>query len=364
MRNSIKRNDKIRYHLQRIYVHPESWSSRICRQILSAFPAVPAVESESPPPEPPAAAGRGIFLSPFRGNFLKRCPCTPGYLGCDYYVLNLITNCTLGCSYCILQAYLDTPVINIFTNTDNMWPELDTFLNDHPADFFRIGTGELSDSFIFDEITGTTRSLAAYFSQTPNGVLELKTKTRNVRHLLNVKHGGRTVLAWSLNPPAAAGREEAGAASPAERLEEAVRAEKKGFPVAFHFDPIIHYPNCRAEYTELVESMLRRIHPDSIAWISLGSLRFMPDLPEFASRTHPDTRIFHDEFIRGQDGKMRYFVDLRIALYRMIAERIRELAPQIPLYLCMESPEVWHAVLGWAPRDDAELRRILTRRFR
>jgi len=43
-----------------------------------------------------------------KGNFIKHCPCSPEAISCGYFNLNLHTGCPYSCSYCILQAYLET----------------------------------------------------------------------------------------------------------------------------------------------------------------------------------------------------------------------------------------------------------------
>lgn len=351
--------------LHKILIHPDSLESAVTRRILDVFPDVPSETATDVPDLAPAlSAGRDLFLAPFPGLFLKPCPCTPTYIGCDYYVMNLLTNCTLECTYCILQAYLDSATIRIFTNPEQLYVELDNLLSSCPDEILRIGTGELSDSLIFDDITGQSADLIHYFSRTSNAVLELKTKTANIDHLLNTDHRGRTVMAWSLNPPDLARREELYGAPISERLAAARRCLENGFPVAFHFDPIIHYPGWQDAYTRLVQELYRVIdRPGAIAWISLGSLRYMPRLKESALRRYPGTRIYFDDFIRGMDGKIRYFIDLRMEMYRSIVAEIRRHDPQAALYFCMESEDVWQSVLGWAPSSAEELRRFLTRRW-
>jgi spore photoproduct lyase len=89
----------------------------------------------------------------------------------------------------------------------------------------------------------------------------------------------------------------------------------------------------------------------------------MPELKNLVEVKYPESRIFHNEFIRGADGKFRYFVDLRLKLYREIYRSVQDFSPDIPLYFCMESEEVWQDILGWSPSSDRELREILCRWF-
>ena len=65
------------------------------------------------------------------------------------------------------------------------------------------------------------------------------------------------------------------------------------------------------------------------------------------------------EFVKGTDGKMRYFKPLRIDLYRKIITCIRDYAPDVAVYLCMEDDEVWQKALGFIPGDVGGLPNML-----
>jgi spore photoproduct lyase len=56
---------------------------------------------------------------------------------------------------------------------------------------------------------------------------------------------------------------------------------------------------------------------------------------------------------------MRYFKPLRIALYGKMVQWIRELAPHVTLYFCMEDDEVWEKAMGWRPSADGGLGKLL-----
>jgi spore photoproduct lyase len=101
------------------------------------------------------------------------------------------------------------------------------------------------------------------------------------------------------------------------------------------------------------------VRADNIVWISLGTLRFPPALKAMIENRFPESKIVYEEFITGPDGKMRYFKPLRIRLYRKIIACIRELAPAVLVYLCMEDDEVWQESLGFKPSEVGGLPHIL-----
>jgi spore photoproduct lyase len=72
-------------------------------------------------------------------------------------------------------------------------------------------------------------------------------------------------------------------------------------------------------------------------------------------RRFPATTLLSGEQVLCPDGKMRYFYPLRVAMYRKVLGWIRQAAPTVFVYLCMESREVWEQVFGFAPSCEKEL---------
>jgi spore photoproduct lyase len=197
------------------------------------------------------------------------------------------------------------------------------------------------------------------FSAQDKAVLELKTKTVNIERLNGLNHLRKTILSWSLNTPAVMKSEERRTATLAARLDAAFRCQQWGYPLAFHFDPMVIYEGCEVDYQKVVKQLFARIRPENIVWISLGTFRFMPSLKPLVVRRFPASKIVYGEFITGLDNKMRYFKPLRIALYRQMVAWIRDAAPDVTVYFCMEDDEVWEECMGWIPPSDGGLGRLL-----
>jgi spore photoproduct lyase len=254
----------------------------------------------------------------------------------------------MDCRYCALQAYFNRPVLEVFVNVDEMLDELRQRLTSDPNRFHRICTGEFTDSLALDPITDLASRLAHFFSQQPNATLEIKTKTDFVEPLLGLDPCGRVVLSFSMNAAEIASVEERRAASLKRRLQAAVQAEDKGYLLGFHFDPIIPFPGREQGYGRTIDRIFRAVDPQRIAWISLGVLRFVPELKEIVRARFGPLPYFHDGFVRGLDGKQRLPVQRRIEIYQRLADRIRTHLPEARIYLCMESPHVWERALDMA----------------
>jgi spore photoproduct lyase len=270
----------------------------------------------------------------------------------------------MDCSYCVLQGYLNNPFLTLYTNWDGFLGEVDAFLSRDPGSLLRLGTGELSDSLALDSIFPISQVLIPFFSQRPNGVLELKTKSAQVDHLLHLNHRGKTIISWSLNPRKMIEEEEIGSASLGERLDAAERCQAAGYPIGFHFDPIIHYEGWEKGYEETVRSLFNKINPRRVAWISLGGFRYPSQLKGIGKERFPNTKIFLGELFPGRDGKFRYLKEIRIEMYQKMLGWLKELNSDLFIYLCMESQEVWERVFGWTPENSSHLNHLFEKRMK
>lgn len=358
--------------LQKIYIDKDVFSSPSTKRILKNCPDVPFEvirrkreldEWLASFPDPIGEGKKYLWLSRQKGAFVKPCPCTPHYVGCNYFIINAALNCPLDCSYCILQLYLANPLTTIYVNLGDLWKELDAFLRKKRGKFFRIGTGELSDSLALDPITQASKEWVAYFRGKNNAFFELKTKTTNIAGVLASPPAENVVISWSINSERMAREEEKGAPPVTDRLEAAGIISERGFPVGFHFDPLILHPGWEEGYSRVIEKLLRAVKASRIRWISLGSLRLPPALKPVIEKRFPQTRIIYEEMIQGRDGKLRYFKPLRLELYQKIVELIRYWGGgRIPVYFCMEDVEVWRKALQKTPRREEEVELILSPR--
>lgn len=298
-----------------------------------------------------------LYITKNRGSFIKECPGTSYYTCCGYKILHIGTFCSMDCSYCILQSYFHPPVLQFFVNHEDLIKEIDILFKKKAIS--RVGTGEFTDSMIWERGTDLSTVLVPEFSKQSSAVLELKTKTTNIDLLKGLHHNRKTIVSWSLNTERIIEEQERRTSSLTARLKAAAECESWGYPVAFHFDPVILYNGCEEEYKKVIQSIFSYVSPDNIVWISIGTFRFIPALKSIVRKRFPDSKIPYGEFITGLDGKMRYFKPLRIDIYKKMVAWIKETAPDVLVYFCMEDDEVWEKAAGFVPKDRGGLAAML-----
>jgi spore photoproduct lyase len=252
----------------------------------------------------------------------------------------------------------------VYANIDDLLEELSDVLRENKQSFYRIGTGELADSLALDPLTESSRPLVEFFAQQSNAVLEFKTKSDCVEHLLELPHEGRTVVSWSMNTRHIQSQEEHKTATIDERLMAAERCIAAGYRVAFHFDPLVYYLGWECDYEDLIREVLVRFPSSSLAWVSVGALRMTSDLRRTILRRFPGSTLPTGELVPCPDGKLRYTKSIRRAMYERVFGWIRQYGPSdLRVYACMERPEVWSRIFGSAPLTDIEIGDSITASF-
>ncbi|MGB9629526.1 MAG: SPL family radical SAM protein [Thermodesulfobacteriota bacterium] len=361
------------FQIEKIYLDEKVEKDWVTQKILEALPHLPlervqdkrtTIKEVLSMHDPIGIGKKRLFITHFYGKRLKRCPGTSHHICCGYYVINPMTNCPMDCSYCVLQGYLNNPFLTLYSNWDSLLLEIELFLAQKVFPLIRIGTGELSDSLALESIFPISQILIPFFADREDSILELKTKSANVDSILNLNHRERTVVSWSLNPPSIIEKEEKGTVSLKDRLNSAKKCQEKGYPLGFHFDPIFCEEDWEEGYQETIHQLFKEIDPKRIIWLSLGGFRYPPELKSIVEERFPETRIFLGELFPGRDSKFRYLKEIRVELYRKMVDWLRAVDPDLFVYLCMESQEVWEKVFGWAPKNSRHLNQMFENRVR
>lgn len=296
-----------------------------------------------------------LILQSNPGNYIKKCPGTPNYICCNYFITTFYVNCSLNCTYCFLKFYLKSNNLIIYYDLDNFLHQLSTYSK------LRLGSGELSDSLLFDPFTNYSETIIKFLSKNPKMkdiIFEFKTKTTYIDPFLINKPIKNIVIGFSMNPENISKKYEIGASTVYQRLKAAITLIKEGWRVSFHFDPIIFdLDNNIKDYIELFDK-LTDLPDESIAWFSLGALRYHPDMMQKLRKDEIGKSLLNYETITGLDGKIRYFIEKRIEIYKELMKIYRKKNCNFPLYYCMESDKVYLKTFGELPNKIDNLKDI------
>lgn len=249
--------------------------------------------------------------------------------------------CPYGCSYCYLagtQGVRFSPSIKVYVNLDEILAEIDRVarkLGREEAFYL----GKLQDGMALDPLTGYSRVMVPFFAEHPFARLRVLSKCADFDNVLDLDHKGRTVLCWSLNPPAVRKDYEVITPPVEDRIAAMEKCAAAGYPIRVMLMPIIPIPDWRRHYDELLESLLTRVPLDRL---TLGGVcSYGPALRIMEAKLGRDNLISRSLTVLDNspdDGRTRYSLSERAAIYRHLLGTIRRLRPGQTCALCMEDP--------------------------
>jgi len=262
-----------------------------------------------------------------------------------FYKLTAYNNCNFWCEYCYLYLTFRTqPISTHFMNYEQIYDEIEKFDRSRvPRSLRLLNLGELGDPLAVDYITGFAKQIIPFMPEhAPKTRLLFLTKSDCVDGILNLNHGGQSIISFSVNTEKVFQQLEHRTASPESRLAAAANVQKAGYEVRLRIDPVIFYSTWEKDYSELVDNIFRFVRPTRI---TIGEYRPSNGLANHISSRFPDSPLLKINRSLVKEGKkLRYPKNLRIKMFGTIIEEIKKYGSDIDIALCKEQPEIWKAL--------------------
>ena len=261
-----------------------------------------------------------------------------------FYKLTAYNNCNFWCEYCYLYlTFRVCPVSTHFVNYDRMFKDIEKFDRQSIPDALRVlNLGELGDPLAVDDITGLSEQLVPFMpAHAPRTRLLFLTKSDCVRNLLELEHGGQTIVSFSVNTDKVWQYLEHRTPSPTERLKAARMVQDAGYEVRLRIDPVVRYSTWEEDYRRLTKTIFDHAKPSRI---TIGEYRPAEGLSGHIKTRFPESSLLKvNGSLVAEAGKLRYPRKYRIEMFRTIADGIRRCDKKVQIALCKETPEVWKA---------------------
>ena len=214
-----------------------------------------------------------------------------------------------------------------------------------PSKNYHIGSGQSSDSLAIGNREGVLDAQLEFARKNSNIILEFKTKSSNIDHLVKTDVPKNVFVSWSLNPQLFIDNEEHGTASLDQRISSARRLSDKGILIGFHFHPIVYYENYEKDYSDVVKKVMTTFEPSEIAMISMGTLTFIKPAIQKLRSTGLSSKVLQIPMADAV-GKSSYTREIKAEIFNQVYSQFDHWHDRVFFYLCMEESAVWESVFG------------------
>ena len=280
-----------------------------------------------------------ILAEKFRHRLL---PVPAGYdLGArhNYYFSHML-NCLYDCRYCFLQGRFRSAHYVLFVNYEDFAADMERTLQTHGNESVQFFSGYDCDSLALEPLTRFTEHFLPLFAQHPRALLELRTKSTQIRSLLDYGPLPNCIVAFSFTPAPVAAVLEHKTPAVERRIETMARLQKQGWPVGLRFDPLIHDADFEKNYTGLFRDIFTVINPDELHSVTLGSFRLPGDYFRAMHKLYPEEPLFASMLnnttagTSGRNGMTAYRSDLESMLLDFCTQALMAHVPRDKIHHC------------------------------
>ncbi len=277
---------------------------------------------------------------------------------CNLFTLDAVESCGFDCSYCSIQSFYNQNQVIFNKNFDKKLKEIKL----DPNKRYHIGTGQSSDSLMWGNKEGILDAVFDFAKKHQNIILELKTKSDNIKYLLENNIPKNVIVTWSLNTPVIIENEEHLTAKLDKRISSARKVADKGIKVGFHFHPIVEYENYLKDYTAIYKRLQDEFSSSEVAMVSFGTLTFIkPVLKQIRDREFK-TKI-HQIPLVDVKGKLSYKTDTKIEMFKTSYEAFKNWHKKVFFYLCMEPHSLWKECFGYEYSSNDEFEQDMLEQY-
>ena len=245
-----------------------------------------------------------------------------GIGGRNNYYFSHMLNCIYDCRYCFLQGMYRSAHYVLFVNYDDFFSAMDAKLVAHDGEDVWFFSGYDCDSLALDPRTGFAEHLLSYLETRPHAMVELRTKSTQIRALLGQAPLSNVIVAFSLTPEPAAVALEHKTPSVAKRINAMTQLAQNGWRLGLRFDPLLDDVRFEDHYQALFRDIFDRIDPACIHSITIGPFRMPAPFFSNVVRLYPDEPLLAGSFAH-REGLITYPQEREAAMLAFCLDALR-----------------------------------------
>jgi len=274
-----------------------------------------------------------LILARKHKNYVLAAPEGYGLGGVRNYYFSHMLNCIYDCRYCFLQGMYQSAHYLLFVNYEDFISEIEKMVGEKAGETCYFYSGYDCDSLALEPLTEFVDEFLPYFKQYDNAILELRTKSTQVRSLLNRPVQDNCIIAFSFTPENISSQLENKVPSITKRLDALKKLQAHGWAIGLRFDPMIYEDNYREQYAQLFETIFTTLDASKIHSVSMGVFRLPEPYYRKMQKLFPDEKLFAVR-LHKNEGMISYGKELEGKMLSECENLLLNYVPQSLYHRC------------------------------
>ena len=275
-----------------------------------------------------------LILAEKHKGFVLPTPENYGIGAKENYYFSHMMNCLYDCRYCFLQGMYQSAHYVLFVNYESFAKVIEDKIQKAGKEihFF---SGYDCDSLALEPVTKFLDYFLPVFRANPDALLEIRTKSTQIRTLLNTEPLENCVLAWSFTPTEIAAALEHKTPSVSRRIEAINKLQERGWHIGLRFDPLIYSSDYKLQYQKLFTDTIRVCNPELLHSVSLGSFRLPKGFFKSLQKMYPSEKLFASP-LEDEHGMISYKEEIRSEMLNFCSNEILNHIPEEKFFPCQD----------------------------
>ncbi len=239
----------------------------------------------------------------------------------NFYYTSSAINCIYDCEYCYLQGVYPSANIVLFVNIEDIFSEIKKLLKQKENLYLCISYD--TDLLAINNICNFVEKWYDFVKSNKNLKIELRTKSSNIKSLLNLEPLDNFILAFTLSPEKFSVENEKYTATFNKRLEAIKKLQDKNWEIRLCIDPLIYSENFEKIYGDMIYEIFenKKINRDKIIDISIGVFRVSKEYLKKMRRQNPHSKILYFPY-ENENGVYTYSKEIREKMIDFVREKL------------------------------------------
>ncbi len=248
----------------------------------------------------------------------------------SYYFSHML-NCVYDCRYCFLQGMFRSAHYVIFVNYEDFYDDIIKISDKNKRKTFFF-SGYDCDSLALEPITEFTNNFLPLFKKLKQSTLELRTKSTQIRSLLETEVLTNIICSFSLNPNEIISQFEHKTPNLESRIRSIQKLSDAGWTIGLRFDPVVLTANFKKIYSRAFEQIFSSVQIDRIESITIGTFRVSADQIKKMLKDYPNEWLYHT--VTPKSGnRIGYAHQTDKAIINWCKEQLSLHSESIPIYV-------------------------------